>query len=274
MRFPFLYLVFFIFSTGVFACTAKKIHVSDDLIKARVQLSDAMDDCPSLDIALALAATYQKLAQNSIAYEVMQDAANDFISNDNDRIKWLTASTELALKSHNICGANSYLNELHGIAHNSKNYKSLRKQLFQLENTTIIDSQTIACSLSSSRSVSTRGMKIRAKIDLAIHFAFNSAQLSAKGQQQAQQLAHALLQNNLQNKKIILIGHTDQQGTQSYNQNLSERRALAVSQFLKNVNNRLSNRISTVGKGESQPLSLGNDETDYQLNRRVEVQIL
>lgn len=66
---------------------------------------------------------------------------------------------------------------------------------------------------------------------------------------------------------IRVEGHTDATGREDYNQTLSERRAKAVAVALaqRNVN---PDRISTVGYGESQPIS-----SDYAMNRRVNIVI-
>lgn len=69
---------------------------------------------------------------------------------------------------------------------------------------------------------------------------------------------------------LTVVGHTDDVGSNTYNQALSERRALSVAQYLesKRVN---SMRLATAGKGESQPRSTNNTEAGRQENRRVEI---
>jgi outer membrane protein OmpA-like peptidoglycan-associated protein len=66
---------------------------------------------------------------------------------------------------------------------------------------------------------------------------------------------------------IRVEGHTDTRGSEQYNQDLSERRALAVKNALiqRNIDPR---RIETVGYGESMPIS-----DDHALNRRVNIVI-
>jgi len=69
---------------------------------------------------------------------------------------------------------------------------------------------------------------------------------------------------------LTVAGHTDDVGTAQYNQNLSERRALAVAEYLeaKKVN---ALRLATVGKGESMPLESNATEAGRAANRRVEI---
>jgi hypothetical protein len=70
--------------------------------------------------------------------------------------------------------------------------------------------------------------------------------------------------------KILIEGHTSSEGTEEYNQRLSERRAQAVVADL--VRRGLAgDRLSGAGIGESRPIASNNDESGRSLNRRVEV---
>jgi outer membrane protein OmpA-like peptidoglycan-associated protein len=71
---------------------------------------------------------------------------------------------------------------------------------------------------------------------------------------------------------ILVVGHTDQVGPASYNQSLSERRASAAADYLvvQGVNR---DRVSTRGKGETEPIADNETERGRELNRRVEVAI-
>ncbi|PLX80583.1 MAG: hypothetical protein C0615_00670 [Desulfuromonas sp.] len=72
--------------------------------------------------------------------------------------------------------------------------------------------------------------------------------------------------------KIVVSGHTDSTGSESFNQTLSEQRAGAVRNIML-ANGVAANRITTVGFGESQPISDNGSEYGRQLNRRVEIKI-
>jgi len=71
---------------------------------------------------------------------------------------------------------------------------------------------------------------------------------------------------------LLIVGHTDQVGSESYNQSLSERRARSAADYLvsQGVNR---GRIETQGKGESEPLATNDTEAGRATNRRVEVAI-
>lgn len=71
---------------------------------------------------------------------------------------------------------------------------------------------------------------------------------------------------------ITVTGHTDSSGSESYNQQLSERRAQSVKNAL--VQRGIaSERIQAIGCGESTPIADNNTESGRQKNRRVEVRI-
>jgi len=69
---------------------------------------------------------------------------------------------------------------------------------------------------------------------------------------------------------IQVIGHTDSQGEENYNQQLSERRANAVLHLLVNHFGIDENRISAIGKGESEHVDDNTTEKGRANNRRVE----
>jgi len=71
---------------------------------------------------------------------------------------------------------------------------------------------------------------------------------------------------------ILIAGHTDSTGSESYNQTLSQNRADNVKNALlqRGVS---AQRISAVGYGEGQPIADNNTDFGRQQNRRVEVRI-
>jgi outer membrane protein OmpA-like peptidoglycan-associated protein len=73
------------------------------------------------------------------------------------------------------------------------------------------------------------------------------------------------------NKTVIEVaGHTDNTGSAEYNQQLSERRANAVAQYLE-TQGLASNRVVTVGAGETRPVADNSTPDGRQANRRVEL---
>jgi outer membrane protein OmpA-like peptidoglycan-associated protein len=73
------------------------------------------------------------------------------------------------------------------------------------------------------------------------------------------------------NKTVVEVaGHTDSTGTPEHNQQLSERRANAVAQYLEGQG-LASNRVVTIGAGETRPVADNATPEGRQANRRVEL---
>lgn len=71
---------------------------------------------------------------------------------------------------------------------------------------------------------------------------------------------------------LTIVGHTDNTGSNDYNQKLSERRAHAVAQYFEG--RRVDPvRMALVGKGETQPVASNANENGRRANRRVEIYV-
>lgn len=70
---------------------------------------------------------------------------------------------------------------------------------------------------------------------------------------------------------VIATGHTDSIGTDAYNQKLSERRATSVKEYMvsKGV---AAAKITTLGKGETQPVATNKTAEGRAKNRRVDIE--
>jgi outer membrane protein OmpA-like peptidoglycan-associated protein len=71
---------------------------------------------------------------------------------------------------------------------------------------------------------------------------------------------------------LTVAGHTDDVGSAQYNQQLSERRAHAVAQYLESKKVQPV-RLQIVGKGESMPIASNATEGGRAENRRVEIYV-
>jgi len=72
--------------------------------------------------------------------------------------------------------------------------------------------------------------------------------------------------------QVRIAGHTDSDGSASYNQTLSEQRAQSVMTYL--VEHDISaRRLSTVGYGESRPAVPNDSPANKARNRRIEFEI-
>ena len=75
-------------------------------------------------------------------------------------------------------------------------------------------------------------------------------------------------------RKVVIVGHTDSIGEDSYNEFLSQRRADLVKQFFVDNFGIEDSRLSTEGRGEGQPIATNATLEGRKANRRVEVLIL
>lgn len=100
-----------------------------------------------------------------------------------------------------------------------------------------------------------------------VKFAFDSYDIPSSYHSFLDTLANILYQNSGYN--LDVIGHTDDIGNDNYNLTLSEKRAQTITDYLcrKGI---VKNRITTIGVGNSQPLSEDKSEEARAKNRRVE----
>ena len=107
------------------------------------------------------------------------------------------------------------------------------------------------------------------KIDLAIQFDYNSADISKGSTSAVQELGKALSSPDLRGSTFVVAGHTDAIGGEAYNQELSERRADTIKKYLTEKYGIAGSDLVTVGYGESKPKD-ANAPMD-PTNRRVQV---
>lgn len=111
-----------------------------------------------------------------------------------------------------------------------------------------------------------------------ILFDFDRATLRPDAEAALRQISAAIAKHYPHNPMQIQ-GHTDAIGSDSYNQDLSVRRAVAVKQWLQQQGNVAASRMTTIGYGESRPVAAntkadGSDNPEgRQKNRRVEIVI-
>lgn len=114
------------------------------------------------------------------------------------------------------------------------------------------------------------GEGIKITFDSGILFAFDSSNLSGQAEKNITELASTL--KKYDDTNILIEGHTDSIGSDSYNQELSEERAASVADELATLGVSRT-RITKVGYGEEQPVADNSTEAGRRQNRRVEVAI-
>ena len=103
------------------------------------------------------------------------------------------------------------------------------------------------------------------------NFATDSAKLNSEGRSRLSREVVPLLQQN-PSARILIEGHTDDRGSASHNQALSERRAEAVREFL--VGEGIgTDRLEAVGRGKNQPAVPNDSAENMRINRRVELTV-
>lgn len=104
----------------------------------------------------------------------------------------------------------------------------------------------------------------------AVLFGYDQSSLNASSYRSLDNLVQVL--DRYRDTDIEIDGHTDDRGTDAYNQTLSEKRARSVADYLlaKNIPN---SRITTRGYGERYPKYSNSTESGRAGNRRVEFQI-
>ena len=107
------------------------------------------------------------------------------------------------------------------------------------------------------------------KIDLEIHFDYNSADISRESMPSVQELGKALSNASMKGSTFVVAGHTDAIGGETYNQDLSERRADTIKKYLTDKYGIAGADLVTVGYGKTKPKD-PNAPMD-PANRRVQV---
>lgn len=103
-----------------------------------------------------------------------------------------------------------------------------------------------------------------------VNFDFNQRVLNQAGKAKVAEVAKLLSQES--GVKVVLQGHTDFAGSESYNMKLGMDRAEAVRQELVALGSP-AERLSTISFGESQPLFTEDSPEAQAANRRVEVKV-
>jgi len=114
--------------------------------------------------------------------------------------------------------------------------------------------------------------KVVDRLTLHVNFDFNKANIRNADIAELQKAVAFV--KKYPGYKISVEGHTDNIGSERYNQGLSERRAAAVKAYLLNQGVADGARIKTRGYGKSKPIADNSTEKGRFQNRRVEILIL
>lgn len=103
-----------------------------------------------------------------------------------------------------------------------------------------------------------------------VRFEFNSSDLTTEAKGNISKLVEIF--NKYPDTDLLVIGHTDSDGSETYNQGLSEKRSASVVQFLTSKGI-YESRLNSIGMGETQPRVSNDTKEGKAQNRRVEFTI-
>ena len=114
------------------------------------------------------------------------------------------------------------------------------------------------------------GEGIKVTFPSGLLFGFDSDVVRGDARTNLDALAQSL--DKFDDSNLMIVGHTDNVGSETYNLGLSERRADAATRYLL-LDGVARSRIGTLGVGESEPIASNDTESGRSRNRRVEVAI-
>ena len=130
--------------------------------------------------------------------------------------------------------------------------------------------QQLAAEQSSNEISLSRPSGDTIKLDVAseVSFDVNSASIKPNFRGSLDKVARII--SEYDQTAIHVIGHTDSTGSSSYNQQLSEKRAVSVARYLSKTGVQRT-RLRSAGRGESQPTADNSSANGRSQNRRVEI---
>jgi outer membrane protein OmpA-like peptidoglycan-associated protein len=114
------------------------------------------------------------------------------------------------------------------------------------------------------------GEGIKVTFESGLLYDFGSDVVRPEAQTNLTELARSL--KKYPGSDLLIVGHTDNVGSETYNQGLSERRASAATNYLVSLGVKPT-RLATRGMGEQEPVTSNDTDEGRRLNRRVEVAI-
>ncbi len=107
-------------------------------------------------------------------------------------------------------------------------------------------------------------------LSLSVDFAENSAEIPVSAETKIDDFAKYLQENR--SFDALIIGHTDNEGSEEANRVLSQERANSIEKALelKGID---VDRLNSIGRGEIEPIATNDSAEGKQINRRVEIKL-
>jgi len=144
---------------------------------------------------------------------------------------------------------------------------SLYKPLHMVATTGLQAGATSSLAVPNSTTASMDGPSI----NIPINFEFNSTEVDPTTAGNIELLARTLSGEELTDRKFEFVGHADIRGDSWSNMNLSRQRATTIYEAVIGLEPGLEGRISVLGRGESDPIELGDSEEAHRVNRRLQI---
>lgn len=122
----------------------------------------------------------------------------------------------------------------------------------------------------SGAAVQRVGEGITVTFPAGLLFGFGSDHLRSAASDNLRELAASLKKYPF--TRMLIVGHTDSDGSARYNRDLSNRRALSAANYLTGEGVDRA-RIATVGRGANEPIATNDSDDGRRQNRRVEIAI-
>ena len=111
--------------------------------------------------------------------------------------------------------------------------------------------------------------KVKEKVSITLHVEFDFDKDSVRPEYHSDIMKVANFLKAYPKATAVLEGHTDGEGSEDYNLNLSKKRSASVKKYLVDKFGISASRISTRGFGESKPVATNDTKEGRQQNRRV-----
>lgn len=113
--------------------------------------------------------------------------------------------------------------------------------------------------------------EVSPRVALAILFEYDKDVVSPASQPLVRELGTALSSETLRGSKLVICGHTDADGSDSYNMTLSRKRAERIKQILVSEYGIPESTLTVEAYGKTKPIASNATEEGKAKNRRVEI---
>lgn len=240
--------------------------------EAREWLSKSVANCNRFNNWYLLGQTLSELKELDDAASAFEDARR-YATSDNEKALAIARYAEIQSKQGLVTQPLSLLHAARNMHSNPPKWiTELTRNLDQKRVSQPLTVAQITGAL-NNRSIKLLNVQTKPSLNVSIHFEFDSTEVVDDSKDRIEVLGLALMDESLKDKKIRIVGHTDSRGPDQYNTQLSQNRAKHILEMLTKRYPELRNRVSVVGVGEQQPLYKGESEWEFQMNRRIEVQV-